>query len=222
MPNVPGYRSKKPFFRRNRHTCKCCGSISQGYQALAKHYKECPAVTSGQGNELPRQDLPPSTTTYTTPTFSMNHYERDIELEDYYDSVQDPNLEVSTGQPISVPESSKHSLNGSCTTQTEQYLQSLPLLDPEYVRECVGWGPNANKISERDKITLQFLSCMCLDDGLSKKHMTAILKFIKSLNETDTSLLPNSIDGCWSILETVRALFLPLALLYNPSHIRLN
>ena len=179
-------------------------------------------MTSGQGDELRRQDVTPSITTYTTPTFHVNHSEQNTTLEDYYENVQDPNLEAWRRQPQSLPESTKYSLHDSCTTQTELYLQSLPLLDPEYVRECVHWGPNAKKISKRAKITLQFLSCLCLDDGLSKIHMTAILKFIKTLRETDTALLPDSIDGCWSILETVRALFVPLVLLYNPSHIRLN
>jgi hypothetical protein len=84
------------------------------------------------------------------------------------------------------------------------HLDSLTALDPQHVMECVHWGPKPKVISERTRKTIQFLSCTCMEDGLSRKQMRAVLKFIKSLRGPDSALLPKSVAGCWSIMEMVR------------------
>jgi hypothetical protein len=84
------------------------------------------------------------------------------------------------------------------------HLDSLPALDPNHVLEFVHWGPKPKVISKETRKTIQFLSCTCMEDGLSRTLMRAILKYIKDLRGPDTALLPASVEGCWSIMETVR------------------
>jgi hypothetical protein len=84
-----------------------------------------------------------------------------------------------------------------------RYLDSLPLFDPVHVRECLRWGPKQSVITPQARKTMQFLSCTSMDDGLTRSHMTAILKFVKSLKGPDSALLPKSVDSCWNLMEKV-------------------
>jgi hypothetical protein len=83
------------------------------------------------------------------------------------------------------------------------YLDSLPLFDPVHVRECLRWGPKPSVITPQARKTIQFLSCTSMDDGLTRSHMTAILKFVKSLKGPDSALLPKTVDACWNVMEKV-------------------
>ena len=76
------------------------------------------------------------------------------------------------------------------------YLASLPGLDSEYILECVNWRPRPTAITDPTRLALQFLSCTCSGDGMSKNHMKGILKFIKSLRGPDAALLPKSTETC--------------------------
>ena len=89
-----------------------------------------------------------------------------------------------------------------CTT-ISTYLASLPGLDTAYMLRCINWCPRPMAISNRARLALQFLSCTCAGDGLSKNHMKGILKFIKGLNGTDAAILPHSIETCWTQIEEV-------------------
>jgi hypothetical protein len=48
------------------------------------------------------------------------------------------------------------------------YLASLPGLDSEYILECVNWRPRPTAITDPTRLALQFLSCTCSGDGMSK------------------------------------------------------
>jgi hypothetical protein len=76
-------------------------------------------------------------------------------------------------------------------TQFASFIQSLPSFDPVYVTACVGWGPKPTCVTNRARLTLQFLNSTCYGDGLSTKHMGVILKFIKSLRGPDSAVLPH-------------------------------
>jgi hypothetical protein len=89
------------------------------------------------------------------------------------------------------------------------YLASLPGLDSEYILECVNWLPRPTAITEPTRLALQFLSCTCSGDGMSKNHMKGILKFIKCLRGPDAALLPQSIETCWKQIEEVQYSFDP-------------
>ena len=84
-----------------------------------------------------------------------------------------------------------------------RHLDSLPFFDPVHVRECLHWGPKPSVITPQARKTIQFLSCTSMDDGLTRSHMTAILKFVKSLKGPDSVLLPKSVDACWNVMEKV-------------------
>jgi hypothetical protein len=83
------------------------------------------------------------------------------------------------------------------------YLASLPGLDTDYILECINWLPRPTAITDPTRLALQFLSCTCSGDGMSKNHMKGILKFIKCLRGPDAALLPNSIETCWKQIEEV-------------------
>ncbi len=158
---------------------------------------------------------------------AAKQFQRD--MRNTYFNLETPPLSRGKGAcDESVNDSSTHYANVDCTMEHETpeeqpevedawtsemtqrlptvtaHLDSLPALDPNHVMECVHWGPKPKVISERTRKTIQFLSCTCMEDGLSRTHMRAILKYIKGLRGPDTALLPASVEGCWSIMETVR------------------
>ena len=98
------------------------------------------------------------------------------------------------------------------------YLASLHGLDTAYMLQCLHWRPRPTSISNRARIALQFLSCTCAGDGLSRAHMKGILKFIKGLRGPDAAKLPGSIENCWVQVEEVNPPFATSTSLTPPHH----
>ncbi len=181
--------------------CKRCGRQFPTWQGVSAHYRKCSVVVSSHSHASISQHQ--NDNIYRTPkSTEMVHDESYLQI--IHDEWDDDNVfPRTTNETMPQERPATDSVDNVLPTQVQTFIQSLPLFNPAYVVACVRWGPKPTCVTNRVRITLQFLSCTSYGDGLSKKHMGVILKFIKSLRGPNSAVLPHSTEGCWSVMKTV-------------------
>jgi hypothetical protein len=188
-------------YKQNQNQCKRCGdTMYHGWEN--NHYMHCPVVLAAKQFQ---RDMRKTYHYVDTPPLFRVQGPCDESVHDC------ASHNANEGFPMGHESPEEPEEQNACTSEMTQqlatvtaHLDSLPALDPNHVMGCMNWGPKPQKISYRTRKTIQFLSCTCMEDGMSRMHMRAILKYIKGLRGPDTALLPASVEGCWNIMETVR------------------
>jgi hypothetical protein len=172
--------------------CKRCGmNVTNGW-SKTKHFKECTVVLSAQNKHLR----------------NLRNIYYNVEGTPMSSMPCENNEECSVhnhSPPTQMPH--QHETSDDVHIRLDnvtRYLDSQSLLDTTHIRECLQWGPDTKAITDQARITLKFLSSVCMEDGLTRSQMKAILKFVKSLSVADSKLLPDSVGTCWKVIEKVR------------------
>ena len=200
-----GYRTRENFENVRRSTVKTCLRCGVDFSGRLPrhHYESCTAVKAAQRykQHLESTYYQVDQTTTTTPNVdngTMSHTQ-------HFEFLHNDNTEDDmTGANATPTADNDRDESDAVSKDVAQYLASLQMIDTEYILKCRLWQPKPNAISNKERLTLKFLSTTCAGNGLSKQHMKGILTFIKSLQGPDPALLPDSIEGCWSKMDMVR------------------
>jgi hypothetical protein len=208
--------------RSHGDICKRCKrQIQRG--GGHSHQRTCVAVLAAEHYKRDLEDLYLHNEKYTTPipthtgdsTSSQTGLNHQLDLRE---------VETAGGNEQENGLTNYHTkgFEYNISSNISTYLASLPGLDTAYMLQCLHWRPRPTSISNRARIALQFLSCTCAGDGLSRNHMKGILKFIKGLRGPDAAKLPGSIENCWVQVEEVNPPFATSTSLTHPQHDAIN
>ena len=197
------YRTREHFGNGEKTTLKICMRCGVAFSRRLPrhHYKSCTAVVAAKQYKLELEstyvDVDPRTQTPDVANVTSTHTQH---LEDSSDIFGD---ETTCENEASPSGDNDRDRGDVVSTEVAQYMASLPMIDTEYIMKCRHWQPQPTAISNKARLTLQFLSATCAGNGLSRNHMKRILTYIKSLQGADAAVLPDSIEGCWSTMEMV-------------------
>jgi hypothetical protein len=153
------------------------------------HLKTCVAALAAQQYQRDLEAFYLNAESYTTPipahtgkstsSHTGVHHELDLFEEETPGGNEQENVDT------------QNNTQGSeiVSTNINIYLASLPCLDTEYMLQCMNWRPRPTAILNRARLALQFLSCTCAGNGLSRNHMKGILKLIKGLRSINDTFL---------------------------------